>query len=113
MATAVKKPPPRNRVRSTAPPQWREGSSQGARQGRQKRLQRQHRRSAAAKALAPAGQGRKADKAKKPKLVRDSFTIPKTEYAVLEALEAARGQGWHSRPRRARCCAPASRRWPA
>lgn len=30
----------------------------------------------------------KADKPKKPKLVRDSFTIPKAEYAVLEALKA-------------------------
>lgn len=29
----------------------------------------------------------KADKAKKPKLVRDSFTIPKAEYAVLDALK--------------------------
>ena len=29
----------------------------------------------------------KADKAKKPKLVRDSFTIPKNEYAVLEELK--------------------------
>lgn len=29
----------------------------------------------------------KADKVKKPKLVRDSFTIPKTEYAVLEELK--------------------------
>jgi hypothetical protein len=29
----------------------------------------------------------KADKARKPKLVRDSFTIPKTEYAVLEQLK--------------------------
>ena len=29
----------------------------------------------------------KADKAKKLKLVRDSFTIPKTEYAVLEAMK--------------------------
>lgn len=29
----------------------------------------------------------KADKPKKPKLVRDSFTIPKTEYAVLEDLK--------------------------
>jgi hypothetical protein len=29
----------------------------------------------------------KADKAKKPKLVRDSFTIPKPEYAVLEELK--------------------------
>jgi hypothetical protein len=29
----------------------------------------------------------KADKVKKPKLVRDSFTFPKTEYAVLDALK--------------------------
>jgi len=29
----------------------------------------------------------KADKARKPKLVRDSFTIPKAEYLVLEALK--------------------------
>lgn len=29
----------------------------------------------------------KADKPRKPKLVRDSFTIPKDEYAVLEALK--------------------------
>lgn len=29
----------------------------------------------------------KADKLRKPKLVRDSFTIPKDEYAVLEALK--------------------------
>lgn len=29
----------------------------------------------------------KPSKAKKPKLVRDSFTIPKTEYAVLDELK--------------------------
>jgi hypothetical protein len=29
----------------------------------------------------------KAEKPKKPKLVRDSFTIPKLEYVVLEALK--------------------------
>ena len=29
----------------------------------------------------------KADKPKKPKLVRDSFTIPKVEYAALDALK--------------------------
>ncbi len=29
----------------------------------------------------------KAEKLKKPKLVRDSFTIPKIEYVVLEALK--------------------------
>ena len=36
----------------------------------------------------------KADKAKKPKLVRDSFTIPKTEFAVLQTLkQRAAGNG--------------------
>lgn len=36
----------------------------------------------------PAAQpAAKADKPKKPKLVRDSFTIPKAEYAVLEELK--------------------------
>jgi hypothetical protein len=30
----------------------------------------------------------KADKPKKPKLVRDSFTIPKPEYAAIDALKA-------------------------
>lgn len=40
-----------------------------------------------AKAAGTADKAPKADKAKKPKLVRDSFTIPKTEYAVLEALK--------------------------
>jgi hypothetical protein len=39
-------------------------------------------------AKAPKGdKADKADKAKKPKLVRDSFTIPKNEYAVLEELK--------------------------
>ncbi|TFZ08044.1 hypothetical protein [Ramlibacter humi] len=39
------------------------------------------------KAAKPA-KAPKADKPKKPKLVRDSFTIPKAEYAVLEELKA-------------------------
>lgn len=30
----------------------------------------------------------KADKLKKPKMVRDSFTIPKPEFAVLDVLKA-------------------------
>ena len=34
----------------------------------------------------------KADKAKKPKLVRDSFTIPKAEYTVLEDLKLRAGK---------------------
>jgi len=29
----------------------------------------------------------KSDKARKPKMVRDSFTMPKPEYAVIEALK--------------------------
>ena len=45
-----------------------------------------------AKPAKPAAKGSgaapKAAKAKKPKLVRDSFTIPKAEYAVLEELKA-------------------------
>ncbi|AEG93459.1 hypothetical protein [Ramlibacter tataouinensis] len=35
---------------------------------------------------APARRG-KADKPKKPKLVRDSFTIPKSEYLVIDELK--------------------------
>lgn len=36
----------------------------------------------------PAGsKAAKSDRPKKPKLLRDSFTIPKTEYVVLEALK--------------------------
>lgn len=40
----------------------------------------------APKAAAPVTP-EKEPKAKKPKLVRDSFTIPKDEYAVIEALK--------------------------
>lgn len=36
---------------------------------------------------APAPKAPKAEKPRKPKLVRDSFTIPKAEYAVLEELK--------------------------
>ena len=40
----------------------------------------------------------KADKPKKPKLVRDSFTIPKLEFNVLQALKLrAAGQGTPSK----------------
>ncbi len=38
------------------------------------------------KAVVPA-KAEKATKPKKPKLVRDSFTIPKTEYLVLDELK--------------------------
>jgi hypothetical protein len=34
----------------------------------------------------------KVDKVKKPKLVRDSFTIPKAEYVVIEALKERAGK---------------------
>jgi len=50
-----------------------------------------------AKAADPAA-AVKPPKAHKPKLVRDSFTIPKDEYAVLEGLKArALGLGQHVR----------------
>jgi hypothetical protein len=42
---------------------------------------------ASAKPATQAPAADKADKAKKPKLVRDSFTIPKVEYAVLDELK--------------------------
>lgn len=38
-------------------------------------------------ATAPVAPAARPAKAKKPKLVRDSFTIPKSEYAVLDALK--------------------------
>ena len=44
------------------------------------------RKRAAPKRQTPAAPAM-ASKEKKPKLVRDSFTIPKAEYAVLEALK--------------------------
>lgn len=36
--------------------------------------------------------GEKTSKSKKPKLVRDSFTIPKAEYTVLDDLKQRAGQ---------------------
>lgn len=42
---------------------------------------------AATKAAPSAADKEKDMKAKKPKLVRDSFTIPKDEYAVIETLK--------------------------
>ncbi len=39
------------------------------------------------KATVQTGAAPKAEKPKKPKLVRDSFTIPKGEYVVLEELK--------------------------
>lgn len=46
----------------------------------------------AAAAPAPAPVAEKAAKAKKPKMVRDSFTIPKDEYAVIESLKQRSGK---------------------
>jgi hypothetical protein len=34
----------------------------------------------------------KVEKAKKPKMIRDSFTIPKTEYLVIDALKERAGK---------------------
>jgi hypothetical protein len=34
----------------------------------------------------------KVEKAKKPKMIRDSFTIPKTEYVVIDALKERAGK---------------------
>ncbi|MEJ8838348.1 hypothetical protein [Ramlibacter sp. AN1133] len=44
-------------------------------------------KAAARPATATATKADKPDKAKKPKMVRDSFTIPKPEYAVIEELK--------------------------
>jgi hypothetical protein len=41
----------------------------------------------AAPAAKPAAKAAKPEKIKKPKQVRDSFTMPKTEYAVLDVLK--------------------------
>lgn len=48
----------------------------------------------APKAAAPVAAAKtpKPEKPKKPKLVRDSFTIPKTEYLVLEQLKQRAGK---------------------
>lgn len=46
----------------------------------------------APKAVSKAVTPPKTDKDKKPKLVRDSFTIPKTEYTVLEDLKQRTGK---------------------
>ena len=50
------------------------------------------------KAAAPATAEAKPAKGHKPKLVRDSFTIPKDEYQVMESLkQRALGLGQHAR----------------
>lgn len=39
--------------------------------------------------------GASSEKVRKPKLVRDSFTIPKAEYAVIDSLKQRAAQGGH------------------
>ena len=52
-----------------------------------KRGARKAKTAAAAPVAAPAPQAAKPAKAHKPKLVRDSFTMPKDEYQVIDALK--------------------------
>ena len=40
----------------------------------------------------PVSKPVKVEKAKKPKMIRDSFTIPKTEYVVIDALKERAGK---------------------
>ena len=43
-------------------------------------------------AVKPVSKPIKVEKAKKPKMIRDSFTIPKTEYVVIDALKERAGK---------------------
>jgi len=43
-------------------------------------------------AVKPVSKPVKVEKAKKPKMIRDSFTIPKTEYMVIDALKERAGK---------------------
>ena len=43
-------------------------------------------------AAKPVNKPVKVEKAKKPKMIRDSFTIPKTEYVVIDALKERAGK---------------------
>lgn len=52
-----------------------------------KRAARKAKTAVAAPVAAPAPQAAKQAKAHKPKLVRDSFTMPKDEYQVIDALK--------------------------
>ena len=75
-AAKVASPAPRRPARKTSV--VRKNASAGA--GRPAKAAREIEALKAIRAI-------KADKLKKPKLVRDSFTIPKTEYLVLEDLK--------------------------
>ena len=48
-------------------------------------------KSAVKTAVKPVIKTAKVEKAKKPKMIRDSFTIPKTEYLVIDALKERAG----------------------
>ena len=43
-------------------------------------------------AVKPVNKPVKVEKAKKPKMIRDSFTIPNTEYVVIDALKERAGK---------------------
>ena len=43
-------------------------------------------------AAKPVSKPVKVEKAKKPKMIRDSFTIPKSEYVVIDALKERAGK---------------------
>ena len=49
-------------------------------------------KSAVKTAVKPVIKTAKVEKAKKPKMIRDSFTIPKTEYLVIAALKERAGK---------------------
>lgn len=49
-------------------------------------------RTAVKTAVKPVSKPVKVGKAKKPKMIRDSFTIPKTEYLVIDALKERAGK---------------------
>ncbi len=88
MATAKKKPAPASKAgaaaRKTAP----------AKPASRAAAEKPSAKPAPRPALAPSGAAKapKAEKPKKPKLVRDSFTIPKTEYAVIDQLKLRAAQ---------------------
>jgi hypothetical protein len=81
MATAKKKPT----TAKAAAPARKETPAKPASRAAAKKAPAQP----AAKAVpaAPEAKAPKVEKPRKPKLVRDSFTIPKAEYAVLEQLK--------------------------
>ncbi|MDO9358833.1 MAG: hypothetical protein Q7T70_07595 [Polaromonas sp.] len=78
MATTRKNPAPRKAAGTPAPKTPVRKAASPAAGGKN---------AAGKKAAAKPVPAPKAEKPKKPKLVRDSFTIPKAEYLVLDALK--------------------------